>query len=238
MPKKPRLRPLQEIVVELAPDADPEDEIVSGRVLVDGIPRLNPDSRVSATASVTLQEPKTLRGTLKLHGALQAFDVEVVGRVALDAGASVGGFTRELLEQGARRVYAVEVGFGQLLGSLRQDERVVNLERTNIGSLDRTLVPDRLDLVTLDLGYLALAIGVPQLNVLEFAPAADLLALAKPMAELGLGRLPTEESQLEDARMRAWRGIDESGWQPLSWIRSPIEGSRGAIEMWIHARRR
>jgi len=101
-----------------------------------------------------------LRGEAKLRAALSGFGVGVTGRVCLDLGAAAGGFTRVLLEAGAARVYAVDAGFGQLLGSLRQDPRVVNLEATNVAALDTALVPDAIELVTIDVSYLALAAAV------------------------------------------------------------------------------
>src|SRR3712207_2459095 len=107
--------------------------LVDGRVLVDGFPVRNPRSLVNARARVELVARERLRGEVKLGRALALLHVDVRGRVALDVGAAAGGFTKALLAAGARRVYAVDTGHGQLLGSLRQDPRVVNLERTNLG---------------------------------------------------------------------------------------------------------
>ena len=238
MAKKRRMRTLREEVERLRPDLDDVDaEIAAGHVLVRGVPATNPRTRVQVGTSVAVREPKTFRGRVKLGAALDAFDLPVEGRVALDAGASAGGFVQALLEAGARRVYAVEVGFGQLLGSLRQDARVVNLERTNIGDLDQTLVPDAVELFTLDLGYLALAVGVPQLNTLRIADDADLVALVKPVAELGLATPPTDEESLDEARRLAAEAIEDAGWRVAASVASPIRGSHGAIEMFVRARR-
>jgi 23S rRNA (cytidine1920-2'-O)/16S rRNA (cytidine1409-2'-O)-methyltransferase len=193
---------------------------------------------VAPGTSIVVREPKVFRGLTKLRGALEAFDVEVAGRVALDAGASAGGFVQALLEAGARKVYAVEVGYGQLLGSLRQDTRVVNLERTNIGDLGAHNVPDTIELISLDLGFLALATGVPQLDRLELAPDADLVALVKPTAELGLPSPPEDEASIKDAVERASEAVATAGWEVLNAVESPIRGSRGAIEWFLHGRRR
>src|SRR5207302_2622448 len=160
---------------------------------VDGIVRTNPATLVRAGASISLREDVVLRGERKLEAALAAFALDVRGRVALDAGAAAGGFTRILLAAGARRVYAVDAGHGQLLGSLRQDPRVVNLEATNLGDLTRELVPDTIEVVTLDLSYLALADAVPQLEALRLDPQADAVALVKPQFELGLARPPEHD---------------------------------------------
>jgi 23S rRNA (cytidine1920-2'-O)/16S rRNA (cytidine1409-2'-O)-methyltransferase len=176
-----------------------------------------------------------LRGEAKLEAALAAFRVRVEGRTALDAGAAAGGFTRVLLRRGARRVYAVDAGYGQLLGSLRQDPRVVNLERTNLGALDRRLVPEAVELVTLDLSYLALAEAVPQLGRLELASGADLVALVKPQFELHLSRPPADPRPALDA---AARGIECAGWRVADVIDSPVQGTKGAVEFLLWARRR
>src|SRR5439155_6075463 len=128
-------------------------------------------------AAITLRIDEPLRGEAKLKAALESFEIIVENRIALDVGAAAGGFTRALLDAGARRVYAVDAGHGQLLGSLRQDERVVNLEATNLALLDRALVPDTIDLVTLDLSYLSLAAAVPQLESIWLAAGAEAVAL-------------------------------------------------------------
>ena len=153
MRKKPKIR--RTLIVHLAavrPDiVDSAAAIAAGRVRVNGSIVTNPASLVRTDASIVVVQLTPLRGETKLCAALAAFAVEVAGRVALDAGAAAGGFTRALLAAGARRVYAIEVGYGQLLGSLRQNPRVVNLEATNIGALNRDLVPEVVELITLDL---------------------------------------------------------------------------------------
>lgn len=198
---------------------------------------MNPSSHVRLGASIVVQPPVVLRGEAKLRAGLQAFRVAVSGLIALDAGAAAGGFVRVLLEEGAARVYAVDVGHGQLLGSLRQDPRVVNLEATNLSHLDTLLVPDRIELVTLDLSYLSLASGVRYLSRVQLAQGATLLALVKPMFELGLAQPPADDARLEEARRLAERGIGEAGWGVAGSIRSPVKGARGAIEFWVHASR-
>lgn len=184
------------------------------------------------------EERSPLRGEAKLEAALREFQVPVLGRVALDAGAAAGGFTAVLLRHGASRVYAVEAGFGQLLGSLRQDPRVVNLERTNLGDLDRRRVPDRVEVVSLDLSYLSLADAVPQLASLDIAGEADLVALVKPMFELHLPRPPADQARLRDALDRAIAGIEAAGWPVAGSIPSPVTGQGGAHEFLVHGRRR
>lgn len=227
-----RLRPLAVELARVRPDlADPIAAIVAGDVRVDGRIVMKPASLVPVGASIVLRPAKPLRGEAKLGAALAAFHVDVHG-VAVDVGAAAGGFTRVLLAAGARRVYAVDAGHGQLLGSLRQDERVVNLERTNLAAVE---IPDTVDVVTLDLSYLALAEAVPQLDRLDLAQGADLIALVKPQFELHLSAPPTERRALRLAVEAATTGIAASGWRVAGVIESPARGARGSVEFLVWA---
>ncbi|MBV8085586.1 MAG: TlyA family rRNA (cytidine-2'-O)-methyltransferase [Chloroflexi bacterium] len=215
--------------------AEPEQAILAGHVLVNGLPVRNPRSLVGTATPISLAGPAALRGEAKLGGALAAFPVTVEGRIALDAGAAAGGFTRVLLAHGARRVYAVDAGHGQLLGSLRQDSRVVNLEGTNLGALNPALVPDTVGVITLDLSYLSLANAVPQLRALNLARDADLITLVKPMFELALDHAPSEQPLLDRALEQACAGIEAAGWQVRCHIASPVTGAKGAHEWLVWA---
>jgi 23S rRNA (cytidine1920-2'-O)/16S rRNA (cytidine1409-2'-O)-methyltransferase len=233
-----RLRTLLEEVSERFPTLeDPVQSIVSGDVLVGGIPSRNPSSLVRTGSALGLRSEQRLRGAQKLQPALEGFGVHVGGRTALDLGAAAGGFTSALLSAGASRVYAVDAGHGQLLGSLRQDPRVVNLESTNLAQLNGRLVPEPVDVVTMDLSNLAVARAVEQLDPALFAASVDLIALVKPMFELGLGRLPTSEDQLQAAVERAAAGMEAAGWRVAGRMRSPVLGARGAVEFLLHGRR-
>ncbi len=233
-----RPQTLLEEVRRSRPDiADPLEAIRSGHVLINGIAVTNPASLVRPGSSMVLRRTVPLRGEAKLKAALLAFGVPVRGRVALDIGAATGGFTRALLAAGARRVYAVDAGVGQLLGSLRQDPSVVNLEGTNIADLSRTLVPEPVEVITIDVSYLSLASAVHQLGVITLASGADLVGLVKPMFELRLKAAPADQSSLDEALARAGAGIAAAGWKVLASIDSPMRGARGAREMLIHARR-
>jgi 23S rRNA (cytidine1920-2'-O)/16S rRNA (cytidine1409-2'-O)-methyltransferase len=235
---RPDLVSLRRAVARAYPSLDdPDTAIVGGRVLVDGEAKTNPATLVRATARLVLDQDTTLRGTTKLQPALDRFPVSVDGAVALDAGAAAGGFTDALLAAGAARVYAVDVGHGQLLGRLRQDPRVVVLERTNLADLDAGVVPDPLDVVTLDLSYLALAAALPQLDRIRLAPGARLVALVKPMFELRLATAPTDDASLREALARARDGAEAAGWAVEDWMHSPQRGSRGAAELFLFARR-
>ena len=236
MPKV-RKRKLRDEVLRRWPELENVvDELIeTGKVFVDGLPRTNLRTAVAEGASIRVERtPRRFRGYEKLSQALDLLGISAEGVTAIDAGAAAGGFTQVLLDRGAARVYAVEVGYGQLLGSLRQDERVVNLERTNVGALTRALVPDPISAVTLDLGYLALAKGVPQLNAVTFAPGAWLAALVKPMSELGTGELPLDDRDVDEATERAAEGIAAAGWRVVRTIRSPVRGTHGAIEGFVH----
>ena len=230
-------RSLLQAVAELVADRDAASVISAGEVLVDGVPVTNPRSRLRAGSRVTLRPATVLRGSAKLRAALERFDVDVTGRVALDVGAAAGGFTVVLLEAGARLVYAVDAGHGQLLGSLRQDVRVVNLESVNIAELDARRVPDVVEVVTIDVSYLSVATAAAQLDRVALSPAAALVALVKPMFELRAARAPSDRDSLDAALAAAVAGVRAAGWEVIGTMDSPVTGSRGARELLLHARR-
>jgi 23S rRNA (cytidine1920-2'-O)/16S rRNA (cytidine1409-2'-O)-methyltransferase len=234
-----RLRRLRDELVRAHPSVgDPDAAIASGAVLVGGRIVSNPDSLVREGVPIRLRVGEPLRGEAKLEAALRAFPIDVRDRVALDVGAAAGGFTRVLLAAGARLVYAVDAGHGQLLGSLRQDARVVNLEATNLGALTTALVPEELELVTIDLSYLAVSDAVPQLDSIRLANGAHAVALVKPQFELGLREPPRDRVELVQAAERARSAFLAAGWRVPTWIESPVRGRRGAIEFLLHAVRR
>lgn len=218
-------------------DADP-NIIAGGRVLVDGRVISNPAARVRSDVALRVLPERRLRGDLKLSAALQRLAVPVDARVVLDVGASAGGFTTALLAVGARRVYALDAGVGQLVGGLRADPRVVNLEGVNLGALDAAVVPETVDVVTLDLSYLALADAVPQLETLMIASDADLVALVKPTFELGRATMASSPADVEAAVEHAVRAIGSNCWDVQEVCPAPRTGRKGAPEVFVHARRR
>src|SRR5581483_6932000 len=141
-----------------------DDAIGGGHILVDGRPLANPRAQILTTSGLRFEPPRDLAGRRKLAWAIAQFGVRAAGRVALDVGASTGGFTTAWLEAGARRVVAVDVGHGQLLGSLRQDSRVVNLERTNVADLSPIITPDTISLVAVGVSFLSFSASVAQIR--------------------------------------------------------------------------
>ncbi len=182
------------------------------------------------------------RGGDKLAHALEVFGIDPAGRVALDVGASTGGFTDVLLQHGARRVYAVDVGYGQLAWKLRQDPRVVVLERTNARALDRRLVPEPVELVVCDASFISLAKVLPAPLALT-VPGAELVALVKPQFEVGRGRVGkggvVRDPALHAEACARARAFVESrpGWRVLGIVPSPLLGPKGNREFLLHARR-
>ncbi len=179
------------------------------------------------------------RGGLKLDHALEAFSVAVQGRVCLDAGASTGGFTDCLLGRGAARVYAVDVGYGQLAWDLRNDARVVVMERTNIRSVAREALDPPPDLVVADLSFVSLRTILECLLALPGA-GGELLLLVKPQFEVDGGDAPGGVVVDESARRRALDGVAgvavEFGAEVLGETTSPITGAEGNVEFFLYLR--
>ena len=185
--------------------------------------------------------PWVSRGGVKLDHALAHFRIDPQGLVALDIGASTGGFTHVLCERGARRVYAVDVGYGQLDTRLRNDPRVTVLERTNARHLSREQVPEPVDLVVCDASFIGLRTILPGPLALA-APGARLVALIKPQFEAGRGRVgkggivrdPAVHAEVCGA-VRDW--LTAEGWPVTGLVESPIKGRDGNTEFLIAARR-
>src|SRR5258706_5128907 len=182
--------------------------------------------------------PYVSRGGLKLEKALDHFAIPVAGRVALDVGASTGGFTDCLLQRGAARVYAIDVGTNQLAWKLRCDPRVISMEKTNIREVTRKEVPEPIDLIVCDTSFIGLRTALPAALALA-APGAHLVALIKPQFEVGRGRVGkggiVREPELHAevcATISEWLAA-QSGWNMLGITDSPIEGAEGNKEFLI-----
>ncbi|MGK9166578.1 TlyA family RNA methyltransferase [Inquilinus limosus] len=203
-----------------------------------------PGDGIADPAAVSVRgrdHPWVSRGGLKLVKGLDHFGIDPAGLVGLDVGASTGGFTDVLLHRGAAKVYAVDVGHGQLAWSLRQDPRVVVLERTNARHLDRTMVPDPIGIVVCDASFIGLETVLPAPLALA-APGAWLVALIKPQFEVGPDRVgkggvvrdPDLHREVCD-RIAAWLAA-RPGWRVLGVTESPITGPEGNVEFLIGGR--
>jgi 23S rRNA (cytidine1920-2'-O)/16S rRNA (cytidine1409-2'-O)-methyltransferase len=215
--------------------------IMAGNVLVNSQLVEKSGYLVSESSDITLKGealPYVSRGGLKLEKALESFEVSVQDRICLDVGASTGGFTDCLLQHGAARVYAVDVGYGQLAWQLRQDSRVTPIERMNIRSMPRSMLPEPVDLVTIDVSFISLKIVVPA--VMKFMrQSAPIIALIKPQFEVGKGRVGKggvvrDPLQHESVVNELNRFFKDSGWTSLPVVPSPILGPSGNREFLIH----
>jgi 23S rRNA (cytidine1920-2'-O)/16S rRNA (cytidine1409-2'-O)-methyltransferase len=192
-----------------------------------------------APLQVTEPTPYVSRGGYKLAAALDAFEIDPAGAVGLDVGASTGGFTDVLLQRGASRVYALDVGRGQLAESLRRDERVVSMERTNARDLTAATLPEPIDLVTIDVSFISLdKILGPVVSTLRPGSGRHIVALVKPQFEAGKGR--TDQGVVRDPaihrevleRIVACARVDGLGARAV--IASPITGPEGNREFLVH----
>jgi len=188
------------------------------------------------------QMPYVSRGGLKLEKALAEFTLEVKEKICLDVGASTGGFTDCLLQYGAKKVFAVDVGYGQMAWKIRQDPRVVVIERTNIREIDPALIPEKADIVVIDVSFISLEKVIPP--VLRFLnPGAGIVALIKPQFEVGKGQVGKGGIvRDEDARSAAVEKIrtafQSAGLDIRGVIPSPITGQDGNVEYLIYAIKR
>jgi 23S rRNA (cytidine1920-2'-O)/16S rRNA (cytidine1409-2'-O)-methyltransferase len=213
--------------------------VFSGTTRLDKPGRMLPSDADLAVKGET--HPWVSRGGVKLAHGLDYFGIDARRCLALDIGASTGGFTDVLLQRGAARVYAVDVGYGQLAWKLRQDPRVVVLERTNARYLGRDQVPEPVDLIACDVSFIGLEVVLPAPLALA-APGARLIALIKPQFEVGKGRVgkggvvrdPVLQTEVCE-RIAAWLA-SRPGWTVLGVTESPILGPEGNKEFLIAAR--
>jgi 23S rRNA (cytidine1920-2'-O)/16S rRNA (cytidine1409-2'-O)-methyltransferase len=216
--------------------------IEAGLVTADGVRIAKAAQPVSGEAELRASpaHPYVSRGGLKLAAALDRFGIEAKGKVCLDLGASTGGFSEVLLERGAARVYAVDVGRGQLHPSLRGRRGMVSLEATDARALDRALVPEPVELLVADVSFISLTLVLPAAFAL-CAPAAELVALVKPQFEAGRAHL--KKGIVRDAKVQAKvcadvaRFIEAQGWRRIGTLPSPVAGGEGNREFLIGARR-
>lgn len=217
--------------------------VMAGRVRVDGAPAAKAGRAVRAGERVeVLPGPEHVgRGARKLAGALERFAIDPAGRVAVDVGASTGGFTEVLLRRGAARVYAVDVGRGQIHESLRADPRVVLRERVNARHLGREHVPEACTLAVVDVSFISAVKILPALAGV-LAPGADAVVLVKPQFEVGRSEVGprgiVRDAVLHRAAvLQVARGAAGAGYAVLAACPSPVPGAEGNREFFLHLRK-
>jgi 23S rRNA (cytidine1920-2'-O)/16S rRNA (cytidine1409-2'-O)-methyltransferase len=218
--------------------------ILAGRVRVAGEVVSKAGASVPERTAVEIIEPDfpwVGRGGVKLAHALEAFGIDVDGREALDIGASTGGFTDVLLQRGAHRVVALDVGHGQLDWRLREDPRVVVLERRNARQLAPAWLPAPAGIVTIDVSFISLRLILPVLPPV-LAPGADVVALVKPQfeagrEEVGKGGLVTDPAVHDAVLARVTERAASCGLARVAMTPSPITGAAGNREFLVHLKR-
>jgi 23S rRNA (cytidine1920-2'-O)/16S rRNA (cytidine1409-2'-O)-methyltransferase len=215
--------------------------IMEGKVLVEGQPVLKAGTMISPDKTISLRGediPYVSRGGLKLEAALDHFEIGLEGKVALDAGSSTGGFTDCMLQRGAIRVYAVDVGYGQIAWKLRTDPRVVVIERMNIRKMPAGTIPEKVDFVTIDVSFISLLKVLPPLRwVLK--PEGEILALVKPQFEAGKGEVE-KGGVIRDETKRLLileeviKRLSGMGFHVSEGFESPVRGQKGNTEYFIH----
>jgi 23S rRNA (cytidine1920-2'-O)/16S rRNA (cytidine1409-2'-O)-methyltransferase len=214
--------------------------IMEGNVHVNGIKTEKAGTLVKPDACIELLQkmPYVSRGGLKLAHAIDEFKIDIKGKKAMDVGASTGGFTDCMLQQDAKKVFAVDVGYGQFSWTLRHDERVVLLERTNIRHLKTDFMPYKMDLITIDVSFISLRIVIPK--VLEFLNTpGEVVALIKPQFEVGKGEVGKggvvrdEKKRLETVE-KIKNEILDRNLEVIGVTESPIKGPKGNVEYLIY----
>ncbi len=219
-------------------------EIMLGSVYVENQKADKPGTMVKEDAKIEVRSQQMAyvsRGGLKLEKAIKVFDIDLTGKIAMDIGASTGGFTDCMLQNGAKKVYAVDVGYGQLDWKLRNDARVVNLERTNVRYIDETAVPDKLDFFSVDVSFISLKLVIP-VAMRFMNQDATAVCLIKPQFEAGRSNVgkngvvrdsAVHEAVVSDICSFAM-GI---GFDVLGLSFSPIKGPKGNIEYLVYLRK-
>lgn len=199
---------------------------------------------IEIDAPISIVQPPQFasRGALKLGGALDFFGVEVKGKIALDIGSSTGGFTDCLLQRGAAKLFAVDVGHGQLAWKLRNDPRVTVMEKVNARFLLREDIPEVADLCVIDVSFISLTLILPRAFEL-IAPEGMILALIKPQFELqrkdvGRGGIVREPALHEKAQQKIVKFVEEANYHVVGLVPSTITGTDGNQEFFICIRKR
>lgn len=215
--------------------------IMSGLVFINGQRADKPGMPVSPDVQVEVRGeaiPFVSRGGFKLDKALKVFPVDPAGKVCIDCGASTGGFTDVLLQHGAKKVYSVDVGYGQLAWKLRTDERVVNLERTNLRYVTDEQIPEKLDLAVMDVSFISIRLVLPAVQRL-LKDGADFICLIKPQFEAGrdeVGKkgVVRDEKVHKEVVCGILDFAPTLGFTVMGLDYSPIKGPEGNIEYICH----
>lgn len=211
--------------------------VMAGCVFVEGVKVEKSGHRIDPVATVDIRgqdHPYVGRGGVKLAHALDHFAVDATGKICMDVGASTGGFTDCLLQRGAAKVYAVDVGYGQLAWRIAQDPCVVAIERTNIRTMDRDSIPEAIDIAVIDVSFISLTLVLPAVDRFVKANGA-IIALVKPQFEVGRGRvgkggIVRDEGLQREAVEKIVAAGAALGWTPLGATESPIQGAKGNRE--------
>ena len=211
--------------------------IMAGSVYVDGERQTKPGAQVTPEADIQVKGeklPYVSRGGLKLEKALETFSIDPAGLVCVDCGASTGGFTDCLLQRGARHVYAVDVGYGQLAWTLRTDERVTVMEQTNARNLTPDMFPEQMDLAVMDMSFISLRLVLPAVKGL-LGPEGQAVCLVKPQFEAGREKVGKkgvvrDPAVHREVLERFLENVTELGFVPRGMTFSPVRGPEGNIE--------
>lgn len=217
--------------------------VMAGHVMLGDKKADKPGLQVAEDVAVSVKgqdHPWVSRGGIKLAHALEQFGIDVTGAVAIDVGSSTGGFTDVLLRRGARRVFAIDVGYGQLAWSLRQDPRVILLERENIRYLESTRITEAVDLAVIDTSFISLTLVLPKVRDL-LGIDKTVLALIKPQFEVGKGEVGKggvvrEPEKRQEAIQKIVHFAGANGFGVGGVVESPITGPAGNVEYLIHLR--
>jgi 23S rRNA (cytidine1920-2'-O)/16S rRNA (cytidine1409-2'-O)-methyltransferase len=217
--------------------AKAQARILAGDVLVEGHPITKAGHAIAEDAEIRLRGeglPFVSRAGLKLAGALDRWPIDPTGRICFDAGSSTGGFTDCLLQRGASKVYAVDVGTNQLHWKLRSDPRVVSLEQTNLRTWDPAKIPDRCSLLVADLSFISLKLAIPPV-LPSLSEGADAILLVKPQFEagredVGEGGIVRDAAVHERVCREIWTFFEGTALSPLDLAESPIKGGEGNTE--------
>lgn len=209
--------------------------IMAGEVKIDGEVHTKPGMKVPVESDIEVieQQKYVSRGGYKLETALDEFSVDVAGRVCADVGASTGGFTDLLLQRGAQRVYAIDVGYGQLAMKLRQDDRVINMERTNARHLE--VLDEPVSLVVIDASFISLQLLLPAIKD-WLTPQAEIIPLIKPQFEAGKKEVSRGRGVIKDSDVHrdvlydTLSSIQEMGFAIHDLVQSDVTGPKGNIE--------